>query len=111
MAAIRYRKTQTELLDCTQKADIVTTSPLILGDTLYFGCHKGVFYAIDLKTKQQKWRFKSPHNNISISFAISDGLCFFGGGNYLYALNIKDGQEKWTFNLNDTAGSPAIAVR
>jgi outer membrane protein assembly factor BamB len=88
--------------------EIITTSPLILDDTLYFGCHKGVFYAIDLKTKQKKWKFKSPYNNISVSFAISDELCFFGSGNYLYAINIRDGQEKWTFNLNGTAGSPAV---
>ncbi|MDP9339743.1 MAG: PQQ-binding-like beta-propeller repeat protein [Acidobacteriota bacterium] len=37
----------------------IFSSPAIAGDTVYFGSHDGTLYAIDLKTAQVAWSFKT----------------------------------------------------
>jgi outer membrane protein assembly factor BamB len=101
------------------------STPAVAGGTIYFGSgcigggpqHCGdppgsdyYFYALDLETGQEKWRFKTGGAIVS-SPLLADGLVYFGSEDqHLYALDARTGQEKWRFKAEDSLwGSPALA--
>ncbi len=65
---------------------------------------------MDIKTGQEKWKFKTG-DQVASSPAVSDGVVYFGSDDsYLYAVDIKTGQEKWKFKTGDEVfSSPAIS--
>ncbi|HPL05588.1 MAG TPA: PQQ-binding-like beta-propeller repeat protein, partial [Bacteroidales bacterium] len=58
----------------------------IADGVVYFGSFDGNLYAVDIKTGQEKWKFKTKYWVLS-SPAIADGVVYFGSfdGN-LYAV-------------------------
>ena len=101
------------------------STPAVAGGTIYFGsgCIGGgaqgcgdppgsdyYFYALDLETGQEKWRFKTEGAIVS-SPLLADGLVYFGSEDqHLYALDARTGQEKWRFKAEDSLwSSPALA--
>jgi alpha-amylase len=83
----------------------IASSPVLVGDSLYFSTMAGIFYALDPSTQQVRWQVSFPPGIFS-SPAIFGGNLFFGGlDNKLHALDATTGQEKWNF----TAGSPIIS--
>jgi outer membrane protein assembly factor BamB len=68
------------------------------------------FYALDLQTGQEKWRFKTEGAIVS-SPLVADGLVYFGSEDqHLYALDARTGREKWRFKAQDALwSSPALA--
>ncbi len=57
---------------------------------VYFGSDDSYLYAVDIKTGQEKWKFKTGAVVFS-SPAISDGVVYFGSyDSYLYAVDIKN---------------------
>jgi outer membrane protein assembly factor BamB len=77
-----------------------------------------IFYAIDVSTGQEKWRFKTGedpdiHNHVGIqsSAAVVEGTVYFGcRDSHLYALDESTGQKKWAFPARASwvVASPAV---
>ncbi len=75
----------------------VASSPILAGDTLYFGTMTGNFFALDPMTQKVRWQVAIPPAIFS-SPAVVDGLVYFGGvDGSLYALDAVSGEERWKF--------------
>ena len=95
--------------------DVVTTSPVIVGDNVYVGDWSGRFYALDLETGEPIWTFDAAfHPSVYVGqiigspavYDLADGdqLVAFGGGKTVYALDTRNGDERWSFELNPDGG-------
>ncbi len=76
---------------------VINATPIVLNDILYVGSFDSCFYAIDLKTKTEKWHYKTNDKIFTTAVVCEDAICF-ESGNILYALNI-DGSLKWKYTL------------
>ena len=77
--------------------DMFLSSPVVADGIIYVGCGEGIFYALDAKTGEKKWEFKTG-NVIHSSPAFANQTVYFGSwDSYLYALNAADGSLKWKF--------------
>jgi len=64
---------------------------------IYIGSFDGRLYALDARTGQEKWSFKTGSRVVS-SPAVAGGMVYVGSGDgRLYALDARTGQEKWRF--------------
>jgi len=86
----------------TTKTTNNTSTPAVLGDTVYFSSGNRV-YALDATTGAAKWRF--PAGAETLKFGIKTGITvwedmvFFGGmDGKLYALNAANGLLVWAFS-------------
>ena len=86
------------------------SSPAVAGGVVYVGSLDNWLYALDARTGQEKWRFKTDDDVFS-SPAVAGGMVYVGSwDNWLYALDAETGQEKWRFKTGGpVASSPAIA--
>lgn len=75
----------------------INATPIILNDVLYVGSYDSCFYAVDLKTKTEKWRYKTG-DKIYTTAVICEGIICFESGNILYGLNL-NGNLEWKFTL------------
>lgn len=77
----------------------VQSTPLIVGETIYFGSGDGNCYAASLKTGKEKWRF--PTKGVVVSSpAIANNLVYFSSRDQnLYALDAASGKKLWSFPL------------
>jgi outer membrane protein assembly factor BamB len=86
------------------------SSPMVVGNAVYFGDQAGTEYSLNIKTGKKNWEF-STGGAIKAGAAYYDGDLFFG--NYagsFYAVNAKSGKAAWT----DSEGgqfysTPAVA--
>ena len=94
----------------------VIRSISILNDTAYVEtfdfcdmfCFRATnfLYAIDLKTRQVKWRF----DDVSRMGVIEDnGIVYFSSGKTLYAVDGETGKAKWTFGSGQYWQAPTLA--
>lgn len=92
------------------KAEDVVSSPAIASGMVMFGSWDGNFYAVDLETGQEKWRFRT-RGAVHAKPAVSDGLvCFGSSDGYLYCLDVVSGMEKWRFKTRaQVYSAPFIA--
>lgn len=92
-----------------------TGSPAIANDTIYFGgegsfTETPVFYAVNLRTTQQKWGSnKLLGNSLESPPAIFNGSIFIGS-RFLYCIDEQTGKKKWSTiteeeNFNTTHGA------
>lgn len=86
----------------------VTSSPAVVGDTVYVGSNDRNLYALNLETGTLKWKFKTQSRAAS-SPAVAGGVVYFGNydGNF-YAVDAATGQQKWKFA---TAGERRFAAK
>lgn len=79
----------------------IYTQPLIKNNLLIFGSRDGNVYAVDLKTKQQKWNF-TYGTTWAMSTSLSDNTVFVGWStnDLTSAIDLNTGLEKWAFNSN-----------
>lgn len=71
------------------------TNPLVIGDTIYSGNRDGFFYALDARTGNLKWRYKTD-DSIQFSAAYKDGVVYFASNDaHAYALSAADGSLIW----------------
>jgi outer membrane protein assembly factor BamB len=85
--------------------DTVTATPAVVDGVAYVGDWSGNFYAIDIKTGKQRWRYQAHvHGQVyagqivsSAAVADIEGVrtVYFGGGKTLYALRAEDGKVRW----------------
>jgi len=80
-----------------QTSGMVYSSPVISDGVVYIGSMDSIFYALDVKSGREKWRFHS-ENTIQSSAATYKNLVFFESGNSLFALTT-GGKLKWRVDL------------
>ena len=71
------------------------SSPLIVGDTLYFGSEKGTVYAMNARNGNVRWSFRAS-GAVKGGLALSGGRLYFGDyGGHVYAVWAGSGEESW----------------
>jgi len=83
----------------------VTGTPVVVGDTVYFGTSAGLVYAIDIATGKALWRTFVASGEVVGSPAVADGAVFVGIGGALYKLSASDGLTEWKAVTNASAYS------
>ena len=76
----------------------VYASPVISEDVVYIGSLDSTLYAIDAKTGEELWHYKTD-DGIYSSAAVYRDICYFESGNILYAVNRK-GKLQWKIALS-----------
>jgi len=75
----------------------VTSSPAVVGGTVFVGSADGNLYAIDRESGAQKWKFETKGRVVS-SPAVAGGVVYFNSyDGYFYAVEAASGQLKWKF--------------
>jgi len=78
--------------------DMYLSSPVVVGDTVFFGSGDGHMYALDRANGAVRWKFKTG-DVVHASPAYSDGVLYFGSwDSYFYAIDAQTGREKWKFH-------------
>lgn len=78
-------------------------APAVANGLVFFGDLDGIFFALDAKSGEEKWKFKTT-NIIHSSPTVSGGTVYIGGmDGYFYALDAQTGAENWSFR---TAPAP-----
>jgi eukaryotic-like serine/threonine-protein kinase len=78
--------------------DVFLSSPVVALGNVYFGSGDGNLYAVDAKTGELRWKFKT-NDVVHASPAFADDTLYFGSwDSYFYAVDAKTGKEKWRFH-------------
>ena len=59
-----------------EAGDSIRTSPAVSNGVVYFGSDDNYIYAVDSKTGEEKWKFKTGDDGSSPT--VSDGVVYFG---------------------------------
>ena len=88
-------------LSWTSQADYqVSSSPVVVNNTVYLGSKKKKLYALNSKTGQQEWEFNTQSRIISTP-AVNEGTVYFGTAaqetetGWFYAVDAESGQKIW----------------
>ena len=77
--------------------DVYLSSPVVAAGLVYFGSGDGHVYALDAKSGDLRWKFRTG-DVVHASPAYADGVVFFGSwDSHFYAVDARTGQEKWRF--------------
>jgi outer membrane protein assembly factor BamB len=95
---------------------VVHSSPAVAGGLVYFGSWDTHLYAVDAKTGQEKWKFKTGEDPVNYnqtglqsSPAVVDGVVYFGcRDSNFYAVDAATGQEKWKYKITWVNASAAV---
>jgi outer membrane protein assembly factor BamB len=72
------------------------SSPMIVGNSVYFGDQAGTFYSLNIKTGHENWSF-STGGSIKGGADYYDGNLYFGNyAGQFYAVNARTGAEVWS---------------
>ena len=78
--------------------DVFLSSPVVVGNSVYFGSGDGNLYALDTRSGELRWKFATG-NVVHASPAYADGTLYFGSWDaYFYAVDAETGKEKWRFH-------------
>jgi outer membrane protein assembly factor BamB len=78
--------------------DVFLSSPVVAAGIVYFGSGDGHVYALDAKSGELRWKFRTG-DVVHASPAYADGVVFFGSwDSYFYAVDARTGQERWRFH-------------
>jgi outer membrane protein assembly factor BamB len=78
------------------KAQILS-SPVVSGNTVYFGSNDHRLYAVDLANGEKRWEFKTD-GRVASSPAVSNGIVYFlSYDSNFYAVDAATGTLKWKF--------------
>ncbi|NNE44471.1 MAG: PQQ-binding-like beta-propeller repeat protein [Gemmatimonadetes bacterium] len=74
----------------------ITSSPVVVGDRIVFGCRDSTLYCLNAVTGREEWAYPAG-SGIGSSPCASRGVCFVGTyGGRLLAVDLEDGSEVWT---------------
>ena len=92
------------------RAGVIESSPLLIGDLLYFGSWDGKLYALDVKTRKPRWTFAAG-GALKGGPAYDKGTIYFGGyDNRIYAVNARTGTLRWSSSGEaNFYSTPAVA--
>ena len=83
--------------------DVFLSSPVAAAGAVYFGSGDGHLYALDAKSGELRWKFKTG-DVVHASPAYADGVVFFGSwDSWFYAVDARTGQQKWRFHGGEDA--------
>ena len=78
--------------------------PAVVDGVLYFGSSDGNFYAIDAKSGNGRWLFRTG-GAVTSSPAIADGIAYFASRDgFLYAVDTRTGKQRWRVRLGKDLG-------
>ena len=78
--------------------DVFLSSPVVAGGVVYFGSGDGHLYALDARSGQLRWRFRTG-DVVHASPAYADGVVFVGSwDSWFYAVDARTGEQKWRFH-------------
>lgn len=77
----------------------VRSTPLLAGDTLYFGSQDRSLYAVDMKAHRELWRFATQGAVVGKPAIRKDVLCFGSCDRHLYAVSAGTGKLLWKREL------------
>jgi len=81
--------------------DLFLSSPVISGNTVYFGSGDGNVYALDAASGALRWKFHTG-NVVHASPALAAGTLYVGSwDSYFYALDAASGKERWRFKTGE----------
>jgi len=87
---------------------LITSSPKLDSDTVYFGSWDGNLYALNCLTGDIKWKYQTGWG-IDSTPAVSNDMVYFGSlDNNFYGLNKKDGKLVWCFNCKSAIHSNPV---
>ncbi|WP_277993579.1 PQQ-binding-like beta-propeller repeat protein [Streptomyces sp. NP-1717] len=90
--------------------DFISSSPAVVGGTVYFGTAGGILHALDAATGTKKWAFTTG-DFVRSSPAVADGVVYFGSRDKnVYALDAATGAKKWAFTAGDSVHSSPVVV-
>jgi len=96
--------------------DVFLSSPVVAGDTVFFGSGDGNVYALEAASGALRWRFHTG-NVVHASPAVADATVYVGSwDSYFYALDAATGKERWRFKtgedprINNQIGIQSSAV-
>ncbi|MGD0339251.1 MAG: PQQ-binding-like beta-propeller repeat protein [Bacteroidota bacterium] len=88
----------------------IHSSPATDGNVLVFGCDDGVFYALDARTGNLRWKVQTGKSILGSPAISADRVIIGSTDHVLYALNIADGSVCWKSDFGGILySSPAIA--
>jgi outer membrane protein assembly factor BamB len=97
-------------------ADYVQSSPVVIGNSVFFGSGDGYVYAVNTANGKKIWEYKTG-SVVHSTPAVSNDQLFIGSfDGYLYALDPATGKEKWKikslgqryFPIGEMQGSPVV---
>jgi outer membrane protein assembly factor BamB len=96
--------------------DFVSASPLVLGNSVYFGCQNGILYCLKTSDGTQRWNFTADRGILYGSIATSNNLLYFGiegdadDNGKVYAVDATTGLEEWNRSIHGSVwSSPTVA--
>ncbi len=98
----------------TAKIDekVITLSPLVHKDIVYFGCYSGTFYAVSLNDGDIIWTFKSGGPIYSSPIVVDKSIYFGSEDGFVYSLNDEKGTLNWQFKSSlPVKSSPVYAFK
>ncbi len=96
--------------------DFCTAAPLVLGNSVYFGCQDGKLYCLRTSDGQERWNFSAGRAILYGSVAEWNGVIYFGieadndDNGKLFAVDASSGTEEWNRSIHGSVwSSPAVA--
>jgi len=91
---------------------VITLTPLLHKDILYFGCYSGKFYAISVDDGDILWVFKTGGAIYSSPIAVDKSIYFGSDDGFIYSLEDKTGKVNWQYKPPyPVLGSPLHAFK
>jgi outer membrane protein assembly factor BamB len=88
---------------------MISASPKIYKNNVYFGSWDGNLYSLDLKNGNLKWKFNTGWGIVTTPVVSNDKIFFASNDNNFYAINIENGNLEWSFNCKSAIHSnPAL---
>jgi eukaryotic-like serine/threonine-protein kinase len=89
---------------------VITLTPLVHKDIIYFGCYSGTFYAVSLDDGDIIWTFKSGGPVYSSPIVVDKSIYFGSEDGFVYSLNDQKGTLNWQFKSSfPVKSSPVYA--
>ncbi len=84
--------------------DMAVTPPTLRNGVLYIGSENGNIYAVDVNTRQKKWKFEIGQLRWLFSLpVIVNNVVYIGVKNsIIYAIDAEEGTEIWQSQIEDT---------
>jgi outer membrane protein assembly factor BamB len=95
----------------SQRGATVSSSPAVVGGTVYIGSDDENLYALEARTGAVRWRFRTG-GRVYSSPAVADGLVFVGSmSRRLHAVHAATGRAAWSYDAGGFVdASPAVAA-
>ena len=88
-------------------SEAINCTPVVDGNTVFIGSMDSLFYAINIESGKEKWRYATLYP-ITSNAVVAGDLVLFRSGNCLLALNKTTGEKVWEYT--STTRPPTIGT-